>query len=185
MKSVSPSPGHKSMPIHVRTTVRCLIKSGTLCAAQVLWICSAIYCISFTVVLMLISVPSSGCSENQQPVLCMVAIAINTTGLNGREMESDRCNSPILFKYSFFYILKLYQRGTCKLHFSFGIERQHWPVESSECRYLHFPVFLQSSSCVSSGDGSRWYSNCRSQKLPYETKEEKNNILISVQQLLS
>lgn len=40
-----------------------------------------------------------------------------------------------------------------------------WPVESSGCGYLHFPAFLQSSSCVSSGDGSRWYNNCKSQTL--------------------
>ena len=31
----------------------------------------------------------------------MVEIAMTTTDLNGREMESEGCNGPILFKHSF------------------------------------------------------------------------------------
>lgn len=101
VKSVSPSLGHQSTPAHVRATVTCLIKSGTLCAFRVLWICSVIDCISFAVVLVLISAPSSGCRENQQPLLCVADIAISTTDLNGRQMESKGRSSPVAFNYSF------------------------------------------------------------------------------------
>lgn len=86
MKSVSPSLGHESVPVHVRTADTCLIKSGALCAACVLCIFSAHADKS--------SFPRLQC--NQQPLLFVVAIATNTTASNGREMESEGCKGPIL-----------------------------------------------------------------------------------------
>lgn len=58
-------------------------------------------CAGFAVVLVLIRTPSSGRSENQQPLLCMVAVAISTMHLDEREMESEGHSSPVSFKYSF------------------------------------------------------------------------------------
>lgn len=42
-----------------------------------------------------------GLQGNQQPQLSVVAIATNTTDLNGREMESEGCKGPILLFSTF------------------------------------------------------------------------------------
>lgn len=101
MKSISPSLGHKPVPTHVRTAATHLLRPGALCAARVLGIFSALQCTSSTVMLVLIRVPSSGCSGTQQPLLFVAAIATDTTDWNGREGESEGCKGPISFMYSF------------------------------------------------------------------------------------